>query len=69
MLYSVLAGLICTTSNVNPGIFVRNVLNLAVYFIKYYKLVNKRLHDAMPAKRLSAGKKVSTRQLSSGVTT
>jgi len=53
MLYSVLADFICTTSNVNPGIFVRNVLKLAVYFIKYYKLVYKRLHCAMPAKRLS----------------
>jgi len=53
MLYSVLAGLICATSNVNPGIFVRNVLKLAIYFIKYYKLVNKRLHCTMPAKRLS----------------
>jgi len=53
MLYSVLAGLTCSTSNVNPGIFVRNVLKLAVYFIKYYKLVNKCLHCAIPAKRLS----------------
>jgi len=32
MLYSVLAGLICTTSNVNPGIFVRNVLKLVYLF-------------------------------------
>jgi len=35
MLYSVLAGLICTTSNVNPDnsrYFVRNVLKLAYLF-------------------------------------
>jgi len=28
----ILAGLICTTSNLNPGIFVRNVLKLALFY-------------------------------------
>jgi len=32
MLHSVLGGLICTTSNVNRGIFDRNVLQLAYLF-------------------------------------
>jgi len=32
MLCSVLAGLICTTSNVDPVIFVRNVSKLAYLF-------------------------------------
>jgi len=57
MLYSILAGIICTTSSVNPDnsrYFSSKRFKVSLYFSEYYKLVNKRLHCPMPAKRLSA---------------
>jgi len=50
MLHSVLAGLIRTSLNVNPDnsrYFCSKRFKVkSFYFIKYYKLVHKRLHCA-----------------------